>query len=142
MRMAYNVKHTSLGGGMRALLLIAATGVLLGFGPDSDRSVSFSRDIKPILEARCVKCHGAAMQLSKLDLRTRELAVKGGEKGTALAPGDPDHSAMYRRVAGIEKPAMPMDGKLSAAEVELIRDWIRQGASWTEPIAMASAAKN
>ena len=42
---------------------------------------SFSKDIQPILETSCWKCHGATLQLSKLDLRTRESALKGAEHG-------------------------------------------------------------
>src|SRR5438552_2338855 len=53
----------------------------------ADRQVSFSKDIQPILQASCWTCHGAALQLSQLDLRTRESALKGGEHGTVLAPG-------------------------------------------------------
>ncbi len=96
---------------------------------------SFSKDVKPILEARCLKCHSGAMQMGKLDLRSHEAARKGGERGPAILPGDPDRSSLYRRVAGLEKPAMPMDGKLSAAEIAILREWIRDGAHWNEAIA-------
>ena len=93
-------------------------------------SVSFDKDVKPILEARCLKCHGAAMQLSKLDLRTREGALQGGEKGPAVVANKPEESRLYRRVAGLEQPAMPMDGALTPAEIEILRSWITQGAPW------------
>jgi hypothetical protein len=99
--------------------------------------VSFSKEIKPILEARCIKCHGGAMQLAKLDLRTREAALKGGEKGPSIVPGKPELSPLYKRAAGTEKPAMPMDGKLSAAEVDLLKRWIEQDAKWDEKIEAA-----
>src|SRR5439155_1303286 len=46
--------------------------------------VSFTKDIQPILQNSCWKCHGEAMQLSKLDLRTFEGALKGGEKGASI----------------------------------------------------------
>ncbi|MBK5290764.1 MAG: PSD1 domain-containing protein [Acidobacteriia bacterium] len=92
--------------------------------------VSFSKDVQPLLEARCLKCHGEKMQLAKLDLRTREAALKGGEKGPAFIPNQPEQSSLYRKVAGLEKPLMPMDGKLSEAEIAILRDWIAQGAKW------------
>src|SRR5215471_3906382 len=58
----------------------------------AQESVSFTKDIQPILQTSCWKCHGEAMQLSKLDLRTLESALKGGQKGAAIVPGDADAS--------------------------------------------------
>ncbi|MGH9662499.1 MAG: PSD1 and planctomycete cytochrome C domain-containing protein [Bryobacteraceae bacterium] len=102
--------------------------------------VSFPRDIQPILESSCLKCHGAAMQLSRLDLRTRVGALKGGDKGAAIVPGNSAESRLYRLVAGLEKPSMPMDGKLSAGQVEVIRRWIDQGAAYETMQAKDSSA--
>ena len=81
-----------------------------------ERVVSFAHDVKPLLENRCLKCHGPAM--------------KGAGKGAALVPGDPEKSPLYRHVAGLEKPQMPMDGKLKAEDAAVLRDWISQGAKW------------
>src|SRR5438105_1147825 len=80
----------------------------------ADRPVSFTSDIRPVFENSCWKCHGSAVQLSKLDLRTREGALQGGQRGAAIVPGKAEESRLYRLVAGLEKPSMPMDGKLSA----------------------------
>ncbi len=96
----------------------------------ADKPVSFATDIRPILETNCWKCHGAAVQLSKLDLRARDGALKGGQRGSALVPGNAAQSRLYRVVAGLEKPAMPLDGKLTAIQISLIKDWIDQGAPW------------
>jgi len=92
--------------------------------------VSFAKDIQPILQNSCWKCHGEAMQLSKLDLRTLEGALKGGEKGASILPGKAEESRLYRRVAGLERPAMPMDGKLTSEQISAIKTWIDQGAHW------------
>ncbi|HLK69241.1 MAG TPA: PSD1 and planctomycete cytochrome C domain-containing protein [Bryobacteraceae bacterium] len=92
--------------------------------------LSFASDIRPILENRCWKCHGGAVQLSHLDLRTREGALRGGTKGAALVPGKPEESRVYRLTAGLEKPAMPMDGALTAEQIATIKRWIEQGAPW------------
>jgi hypothetical protein len=104
-----------------------------------ERVVSFVHDVKPLLENRCLKCHGPAMQLGKLDLRDREAALKGAGKGAAVVPGEPEKSPLYRHVAGLDKPQMPMDGKLKAEEIATLRDWIAQGAKW-EGVLGASAA--
>lgn len=99
--------------------------------------VSFSKQIKPILEARCLKCHGSAIQLGKLDLRSRESSLAGGEHGPSLVPGKAESSAIYRRVAGLDKPAMPMDGKLTGDESAAVKLWIDQGATWETAITQA-----
>src|SRR5256885_3694670 len=83
--------------------------------------VSFTRDIQPILQDSCLKCHGEAMQLSKLDLRSLDSALKGGEKGAAIVPGKAEESRLYRRIAGLERPAMPMDGKLTAEQISAVK---------------------
>ena len=93
-------------------------------------AADFNRDIAPMLAARCLKCHGAALQLSGLDLRTREAALRGGVHGPALVPADAETSPLYRMITGQLKPAMPMDGKLTAAEIDLFRTWIAEGAPW------------
>jgi Protein of unknown function (DUF1553)/Protein of unknown function (DUF1549)/Planctomycete cytochrome C len=114
-----NLRLVCLTMGLSGLSLLAA-----------DPPVSFSSDIRPVLENSCWKCHGAAVQLSKLDLRTRDAALKGGTRGPAILPGNAGESRLYRLVAGIEKPSMPMDGKLTAAQIAAIKAWIDQGAPW------------
>jgi hypothetical protein len=102
----------------------------------ADKPVSFSADIRPIFAGSCWNCHGGAIQLSKLDLRTRDSALKGGERGAAIVPGKAEDSRLYRVVAGLEKPSMPLDGKLTADQISIIKEWINQGAPWdTTPVA-------
>ena len=94
------------------------------------QTVSFSKDIQPIFESSCWKCHGAAVQLSKLDLRTREAALAGGVHGPAISPGNAQASKLFRMVAGMDKPSMPLDSKLKPEEIDTIKRWIEQGAVW------------
>jgi hypothetical protein len=102
--------------------------------------VSFSRDVLPILARNCFQCHGEALQMSKLDLRSRAGMLKGGQKGPVIAPGSAESSRLYRLVAQQEKPGMPLNGKLAGEEVATLRDWINQGAVWEGPeIARAPA---
>jgi Protein of unknown function (DUF1553)/Protein of unknown function (DUF1549)/Planctomycete cytochrome C len=103
--------------------------------------VSFARDILPLLEANCLSCHGAGMQLAKLDLRSRESAIVGGAHGPAIVPGNAEQSPMFRRIAGVELPAMPMEGaRLTAAQIGAVRAWIDQGANWDTTVVAASVA--
>jgi mono/diheme cytochrome c family protein len=83
-----------------------------------------------ILRKNCAACHGAAMQMSQLDLRTRESILKGGEHGPAVSPGDAEKSRLYRFVAGIEKPTMPPGKPLPPEQVATLRRWIEEGASF------------
>jgi hypothetical protein len=56
--------------------------------------------------------------------------LKGGDNGAAIVPGRADQSRLYRRVAGLEEPAMPMNGSLTAPQVAILKAWIDQGAHW------------
>ncbi len=126
----------------RILLTFAALAVRSLAAPAEVAPVSFTKEIKPILEAQCVKCHGSAMQMAKLDLSTRAAAIKGGERGPSIVPGNGAQSPFYKRIAGIDKPAMPMGGKLTGTEVAAIKNWIDQGAAWDGTIGTPDAAKS
>src|SRR5262249_57009576 len=47
-----------------------------------------------------------------------------------MVPGNADESRLYRRVAGLERPAMPMDSKLTSEQISAIKTWIDEGAHW------------
>src|SRR3954464_11832978 len=81
-----------------------------------------------ILQQSCASCHGAALKMSNLDLRTRESILAGGDHGPAIEPGSPDKSRLYRFVAGLENPSMPPGKKLPDEQVAALRAWIQEGA--------------
>ncbi len=106
----------------------------------ASQSVTFARDIEPIFAKSCWNCHSADAQLADLDLSTREAALRGGEHGAALVPGNAEQSRLYRMVAGLEPITMPMDGsQLTPAEIAAIKSWIESGAEWGAPSAAATA---
>jgi hypothetical protein len=101
-------------------------------------SITFSRDIQPVLERSCASCHSADLKLADLDLSTREAALRGGEHGAAIVPGSAEKSKLYRMVAGLDVPAMPMEGDaLTPSEIAAIKTWIDQGANWETPVTFA-----
>ena len=104
--------------------------------------VTFARDIEPIFSKSCWNCHGSGAQLADLDLSTRASALRGGEHGAAIVPGNAEQSKLYRMVAGLDAITMPMDGsKLDASEIAAIKAWIESGAEWgTETAAAAKPA--
>ena len=105
-----------------------------------NQTVTFTDHIRPIMERSCWNCHGEAAQLSELDLRSRESSMTGGTRGPALVPGHAEESRLYRVVAGLDDPPMPMSGTpLSEGEVAAIRTWIDDGAHWDAAGATSAA---
>jgi hypothetical protein len=105
------------------------------------QTLSFARDVAPILTEHCLACHGPAQQLSLYDLRNRATALKGGQKGTAIIPGDAADSALVQRLTGAIQPSMPLGGKLSDAEIATLKTWIEAGAPWEGgPLGSAEAS--
>jgi hypothetical protein len=96
-------------------------------------------DVLPILEKNCFQCHGEALKMANLDLRSLDAMLKGGDKGPALAPGNAAESLLYKRVAGLEQPRMPMAPlpELAASDVAVLKSWINQGAHWSQTAAAA-----
>ncbi len=100
------------------------------------------KEVLPILAAKCFQCHGADVQMGKLDLHTRGSMLKGGAKGPAVVPGKAEQSPLYRAIAGLDKPAMPaapLPG-LTPQEIAVLKNWIDQGAPWKEVSAAQAAA--
>jgi len=119
--------------------LVAALCVWGVAGAQTQNTVSFERDVRPILQASCESCHGDT-RTSGLDLRTRDGALKGGDNGAAIVPGRADQSRLYRRIAGLEEPSMPMGGELTAREIAIIKSWIDQGAHWDAQVQTQAPA--
>ncbi len=117
--------------GLRVGLALLPLALLVPLLPAQKAAVS-GQEVLPVLRQKCFQCHGEALQMAKLDLRTAEAALKGGDKGPAIVPGNAQASRLYRRVAGLEQPVMPMAPlpALPPHEVALLKDWIDQGAHW------------
>ena len=83
--------------------------------PASKTKIEFARDIEPLLQKRCLLCHGAQQQMSGLRLDQKDAALKGGASGQDIKPGDSAGSRLIRlvageKVAGLEKKVMPPIG--------------------------------
>ena len=93
-------------------------------------TVRFARDIAPIFQQRCVKCHAGAGAPRGLRLDTYEHVMKGGDFRPVVVPGDPEGSELVRRIRGDSTPRMPFDGPpfLSDEEIAKIVQWIKEGA--------------
>ena len=99
--------------------------------PDQDAEVSFSRDVRPILQANCFGCHQGARKNGGYLMTQFDGLIAGGESGTAaVVPGEPDASYLIELITPESGEAqMPPDGKpLGSDEIATITRWIEQGA--------------
>ena len=107
-----------------------------------DEAEIYGHLVKPVLQARCVSCHGPERQKGGLRLDSAEAILKGGESGPGAVPGKASESEIVRRIWLPEghEDAMPPRGRkpLSVAEAELIRWWIDEGASFEETVAQVN----
>jgi hypothetical protein len=93
----------------------------------------FESSIQPVFKQQCFGCHGEGQTLAKLDLRTREGLLRGGERGPAVVPGRASESPLFQALVGTGKLQMPPGGpdkKLPADVIEAVRRWIEAGAPW------------
>src|SRR5687768_18009216 len=66
------------------------------------RQISFREDVKPILEASCVKCHARGQSKGGFKIETREQILQGGDSGAAVVPGKSEESYLIELVAGTD----------------------------------------
>ena len=90
----------------------------------------FEKNIRPVLAERCYACHSAdTMAAAELRLDTRQAVLKGGTRGTAVAPGSPDSSVLMKAISYMDVDLrMPPDGKLDDDQIANFRAWIEMGA--------------
>src|SRR2546429_1122681 len=104
--------------------------------PPKLRTVEFNRDVRPILSDNCFACHGPDKNKRKADLRLDTEEGAFGDRGEVviIVPGKPEQSELFRRISTTdEKLRMPkakFGKKLSAQQIDLVRQWILQGAKW------------
>ena len=102
----------------------------------TQKGVTYAKDIKPIFDKSCVKCHGAEKPKAKLRLDSLEGSLKGSADNKVIEPGNSAKSILVHNIAqlGDEDTWMPpKDNKakidpLTKEQVGLIRAWIDQGA--------------
>jgi len=115
----------------RALLVLFAAVFTVSAAPAPD----FSREVRPLLEQHCFKCHGPEKQKGGLRFDAREGAFKTGESGEkAIVPGQATRSRLIKLVSSKDdNERMPSKGEpLSSAQIDLLKRWIDAGADWPE----------
>jgi hypothetical protein len=119
--------------GMPALL--AADTPSTPLPPPASVKVDFDRDIRPILETSCLRCHGPQKPRSHFRLDDRTAALAGGDDNTNdIVPGNSEKSRLIayvaRQVPDLEMPPAGRGDALTPLQIGLLRAWIDQGATW------------
>lgn len=113
---------------LSGMLILAATQC-------TERKVDFSADVKPILNRKCIICHGGVRAKGGFSLLFRDEALAPTSSGKpAIIPGDPGASEMIRRLTSRDpEERMPYKHEpLPPSEIDVLTKWVRQGASWGE----------
>ena len=103
--------------------------------------VEFARDILPIFQQHCYACHGVEQQKSGYRLDVRDVAFKGGDLGeTAIVPMDAAKSRLFHFISSLDEESLmpPKDSgrpRLTSDELNVIKDWIDEGAAWPDSFA-------
>ena len=109
--------------------------------PPATRRVDFAKDIEPLFQSQCLKCHGPDKQKGGLRLDGKESALKGGDNyAPAIRPGKSAESPLIHFVAGlVPDMEMPQKGDpLTLDQIGMLRAWIDQGADWPEAAKAAA----
>ena len=124
----------------RAYLILAMSLVCLSTTGRSSRADDtavaeqerhFETRVRPILAQRCAECHGMKKQEGGLRLDQRAAALRGNDAGPVIVAGQPDESRLVQVIRYADDDVqMPPTEKLPAAEIDLLTDWIRNGAHW------------
>src|SRR5580704_14235500 len=119
----------SYNGPMRISAFLVASTLMLVSLPLMAK-VNFVREVKPILEIRCVRCHGAETATKHLRLNRRDRAMM------VIVPKRPEESQLF---LAARSGAMPPGGpNLSVAELETLRKWIAEGARWPKNVELVA----
>lgn len=91
--------------------------------PGQSTAVTFAKDVQPLLEQKCVKCHGSAGGLS---VKSYASLMEGGKSGAVIVPGDPTNSKLVQLIIAGKMPQGA--AKLPQNEIDVISAWVMAGA--------------
>ena len=107
------------------------------------RPIDFNRDIRPILSANCFHCHGQDPKTREAKLRLDTL--EGQRTNDVVVPGKPEKSELIRRIyAANPDDIMPPEEShrtLTAAQKDLLKRWVEQGAPWQSHWAFSAPVR-
>jgi mono/diheme cytochrome c family protein len=99
--------------------------------PITEPGKFFDAEVKPILQAHCLACHGDGKKIrGGFRLTSREELLKGGDQGPAVSLENPDESLLVQAV-NYRDLKMPPKGKLPQAQIDLLTRWVKMGVPWS-----------
>lgn len=126
------------------IFLLLLVGVLIWYFSGSTEKIDYNTQVKPILNRKCISCHGGVKAKSNFSLLFREDAMKAAKSGKyPIVPGSPGKSEMIRRITEKdEEERMPYKhDPLTKEEISILKKWIKQGAEWGEHWAYVPVKK-
>jgi hypothetical protein len=90
----------------------------------------FDTRVAPILAKRCLPCHNNELNDGDISFLDRATLLKGGSRGPAVVPGNPEASVLVHAIRQDGELKMPPGGKLSPKEIATLTVWIHRGAGW------------
>jgi hypothetical protein len=117
----------------KSLLLLAFIGTCIYFFLSTEKEIDFNTQVKPIINKKCISCHGGVKQQGGFSLLFRDEAVAKTKSGKyAIVPGYPEKSELILRIkSDDDEERMPYQhGKLTEEEIDIFEKWIKQGAKW------------
>ena len=115
--------------------------------PLAAAEIDFARDIRPILNANCIECHGGVKAAGNVSYVFQDRVVNFEAKSgyTVVKPGNVEESELFFRITTEDEddrmPPPDEHDSLSEAEIALIKQWIEEGAKWREHWAFESPVK-
>ena len=133
-------RHAGLTALWSAALIFAGASAEAAQARPEQQRIDFDREIRPIFSENCYACHGPDKDKRKAGLRldVKEDAFRKLESGeVAIVPGKPEQSRLLQLVSlplddDDHMPPKKTGKRLSAEQIDLLRQWIVQGAKWTE----------
>ncbi len=124
---------------IRISLILALSALATGRAAAEDPD--FKKDVAPILEGSCLKCHNDKKAKGKLNMTTKESFMKGGEDTKLIEAGKADTSALIKvlLLPADDDDAMPPKDKAprpTAAQIEILKKWITAGAKWPDGVTL------
>lgn len=118
------------------ILAVTALSMAVSAQASTGPEAHFHDKVQPLLESRCISCHGPDKVKGGLRLDSREAVLKAGDSGEpAVVPGQPEKSLLLHAVMHAKKDLeMPPKEKLTPRDIAVLEQWIRDGAPWPKPL--------
>ncbi|WP_317195561.1 PSD1 and planctomycete cytochrome C domain-containing protein [Echinicola shivajiensis] len=115
-----------------AMAILTST---LSCNDKAEEKIDFNAEIRPIINNKCISCHGGVKQSGEFSLLFESEALSATKSGEpAIIPGHAEESEMIKRILHEDPEVrMPPEGpQLSQEEVDVLKKWINQGAKWED----------